>query len=834
MRKMMIKSSSLHPLLLLLLLQLTQLLLILSYFPQLTRAQTYQNISSDTTLTTSGTITSVLSPSGDFAFGFTPLPSNGNTTTDLFLLAIWLAKTADKAIVWTANGNSPAPAGSTLSLSSNGQLLLTGPDGDTIFSSSASGGSHAAMLDTGNLVLVDANSSDLIWQSFNFPTDTILPTQVLSLINAFINTQLQSKLTSTNYSSGRFIFSLKGGDVSLRQLASPINANQSYNSYWSTSTSGSGSKLIFDPLGIVYLELINNTRINITSAGVGSNTAADFYQRATLDFDGVFRHYVYHKGSNGSWAQGWTSQGHVPDDICRAITNDVGSGACGFNSYCQLDGDQRAVCQCPSKYSFIDSSNEYRGCMPDFVAQRCDVDDSARFQLVEMVNTDWPLSDYEHYTPIVEDQCRDYCLSDCFCAVAIFRNGECWKKKLPLSNGKIGGYVGGKALIKVTKDNASSYEPGTITTIVVKKNDRKGLIIAGSSLLGGSVFINILFVVAILFMIFCYPCKRKHPHHQDVSNVSEHGLRCFTYEELREATNGFSEELGSGAFSTVYKGAFLNGKDSICIAVKKLNKVCQDVNKEFLAEVRSIGQTHHKNLVRLLGYCNEEENRLLVYQFMSNGSLTSFLFGEMKLEWNRRVKIILGVARGLLYLHEECITPIIHCDIKSQNILLDDNLVAKISDFGMAKLLGANQTRTNTGIRGTRGFVAPEWFKSMPITVKVDVYSFGVMLLETICCRKHLEESENEEAVVLVYWAYDCYREGRLDILVGSEREALLDMRRVERFVMVAIWCIQEDPSLRPTMPKVVLMLEGSVSVPVPPDPSSYMSSIQEERFLPS
>ncbi|KAM0932373.1 putative protein kinase RLK-Pelle-SD-2b family [Dioscorea sansibarensis] len=822
----MIKSSSLHPLLLLLLLLLTQLLLILSHFPELTRAQTYQNISSDTTLTTSGTTTSVLSPSRDFAFGFTSLPSNGNTTiTDLFLLAIWFAKTEDKTIVWTANGNSPAPAGSKLNLSSNGQLLLTGPDGGTIFSSPASGGSHAALLDTGNLVLVDANSSDLIWQSFENPTDTILPTQVLSLDT--LNSQLQSRLTSADYSSGRFIFKLEGdGDLSLRQLPSPVNADQSYSLYWSTSTSGSGSKLIFNPLGIVYLELTNNTRINVTSAGVGSNTAADFYQRATLDFDGVFRHYVYHKSSNSSWARGWTSQDYVPDDICRAITNDVGSGACGFNSYCQLDGNARAVCQCPSKYSFIDSSNEYRGCMPDFAVQRCDVDDSARFELVEMVNTDWPLSDYEHYTPIVEAQCRDYCLSDCFCAVAIFRNGECWKKKLPLSNGKIGSYVGGKALIKVTKDDASN-EPGAIPTIVVKKNDRKGLIIVGSSLLGGSVFVNILFVVAILFMIFCYPCKRKRPHHQDVSSVLEHGLRCFIYEELQEATNGFSEELGSGAFSTVYKGVFLNGKARICIAVKKLDKVCHDVQKEFLAEVRSIGQTHHKNLVRLLGYCHEGENRLLVYEFMSNGSLTGFLFGETKPDWNKRVNIILGVARGLLYLHEECITPIIHCDIKSQNILLDDNLVAKISDFGMAKLLGANQTRTNTGIRGTRGYVAPEWFKSIPITVKVDVYSFGVMLLETICCRKHLEESENEEAVVLVYWAYDCYKEGRLDILVGSDREVLFDMRRVERFVMVATWCVQEDPSLRPTMQKVVLMLEGSVSVPVPPDPSSYMSSIQ-------
>ncbi|XXG56645.1 hypothetical protein AAC387_Pa03g4006 [Persea americana] len=151
---------------------------------------------------------------------------------------------------------------------------------------------------------------------------------------------------------------------------------------------------------------------------------------------------------------------------------------------------------------------------------------------------------------------------------------------------------------------------------------------------------------------------------------------------------------------------------------------------------------------------------------MSNGSLASFIFGSPKPDWHQRKQIVLGIARGVMYLHEECSTQIIHCDIKPQNILLDDSYTARISDFGLAKLLKADPTRTNSSIRGTKGYVAPEWFKKMAITAKVDVYSFGVMLLEIIYCRKHLESvPENREDAILVDWAWDCYNERRLDLL---------------------------------------------------------------------
>ncbi|XXG56644.1 hypothetical protein AAC387_Pa03g4005 [Persea americana] len=212
---------------------------------------------------------------------------------------------------------------------------------------------------------------------------------------------------------------------------------------------------------------------------------------------------------------------------------------------------------------------------------------------------------------------------------------------------------------------------------------------------------------------------------------------------------------------------------------------------------------------------------------MSNGSVAGFLFGGLRPRWEQRMRIASGIARGLMYLHEECSSQIIHCDIKPQNILLDDCFTARISDFGMAKLLKTDHSRTSTTIRGTRGYFAPEWFKSMMITAKVDVYSYGVMLMEIICCRKNIVlEQQNYDEAILTVWAYDCYKNGRLDMLVDHEEEALNDTGKLNRLVMVAIWCIQEEPSLRPSMKKVTEMIEGAVEVAVPPDPSSFISKL--------
>ncbi|KAI7729198.1 hypothetical protein M8C21_025872 [Ambrosia artemisiifolia] len=350
--------------------------------------------------------------------------------------------------------------------------------------------------------------------------------------------------------------------------------------------------------------------------------------------------------------------------------------------------------------------------------------------------------------------------------------------------------------------------------------NKRSLIFVGPVLLSAYVFVIFLLIVVICVSFFLlYKKKAKNPYPS--SKVVDNNLPHFTYQELVEATNGFKVELGKGAFGIVYKGVV----GTNVVAVKKLDKVLQDGEKEFQTEVNAIARTYHKNLVQLLGYCDEGEHRLLVYEYMSNGTLASFLFGEERPGWNQRSNIALDIAKALSYIHEGCRNQIIiHCDIKPQNILLDDYYSAHISDFGLAKLLAMNQSHTNTGIRGTKGYVAPEWFRNTPVTVKVDAYSYGVLLLETISCRKSVKDNEsgNEYGAILTDWAWVCYQEKILDAFVNNDPEALDDYKKLTTYVMIGLWCVQENPSLRPTMRKVIQMLEGVIEVSNPPCPFPF------------
>ena len=520
----------------------------------------------------------------------------------------------------------------------------------------------------------------------------------------------------------------------------------------------------------------------------------------------------------------WTSIWSIPDNICFSMNVLQGVGVCGYNSICYLKEDKRPKCECPKGYSLIDPNDIYGNCKPDFI-QGCEEDELSSgkdlYDVMEIVNAGWPAADYMRLTSSTRESCKESCLKDCLCAVSVLRGGTCWKKRLPLSNGRIDSSRPSVAFIKIRKDNSTTLSHEYPVSKVIKKN-QNGLIRVTLGLLGASVCVNFMLLGAIC-MGFFFIYNKKRERSLVPQELPESNLPCFTYKELEEATDGFKEELGRGAFGTVYKGYLVQTNANAAVAVKKLSSILKDVEREFKAELKSIGQTHHKNLVRLLGYCDDGQNRLLVYEFLSNGTLASFLFGNLKPAWNQRCEIALGIAKALLYLHEECSTQIIHCDIKPQNILLDEYNIAKVSDFGLAKLLMMNQSKTHTDIRGTKGYVAPEWFRNMPITSKVDVYSFGVVLLEIICCRRSVDmEANMEEKVILTDWAYDCFREGSLDVLVDSEVEALVDRERLEMYVMVSMWCIQENPSLRPNMRKVVQMLEGVVQVHVPPCPSPF------------
>ncbi|KAI7738693.1 hypothetical protein M8C21_030795 [Ambrosia artemisiifolia] len=417
-----------------------------------------------------------------------------------------------------------------------------------------------------------------------------------------------------------------------------------------------------------------------------------------------------------------------------------------------LDGNL-TNCECPQGFSLLDPNDPNGDCKPDFTPNCEEGYDKNQFGLIELTNLDWPGFDYVRVQPTNEETCKTFCLQDCFCAVAIYRDETCWKKKLPLSNGKKDPSLVVKAFLKYRKEDLHDQPPYVSST---EKKTQRSLIVVILSTCVFVIFILSGVICAGFFLIH----KKTTINHYLSSKLVDTNLPRFTYQELVEATGGFKDELGKGAFGTVYKGVI--GVKTV--AVKKLDRVFEDGEKEFKTEVNAIAKTHHKNLVQLLGYCDDGDQRLLVYEYMSNGTLASYLFGDMRPSWKLRSDVIVGIAKGLAYLHEECkcSTQVIHCDINPQNILLDDCYNAKISDFGLAKLLMMNQSRMSTGIRGTKGYVAPEWFRNTLVTAKVDVYSFGVLLLEMISCRKSvvINESDSKDVVeVLTDWAWDCYQE---------------------------------------------------------------------------
>ncbi|XP_073133347.1 G-type lectin S-receptor-like serine/threonine-protein kinase LECRK3 [Henckelia pumila] len=779
--------------------------------PTLATSQAYLNVSLGSYLIADNNNSTWSSPSGDFAFGLRQMPSGG------YLLAIWFNNIPERTIVWAANRDDLAEQGSKVQLFADGRFELDDPSGQQIWNLGVgrpAGVAYGAMLDTGNFVLA-GDSSAVLWQTFDEPSDTMLPTQMLNQ-----GVSLVSGFSETNLSSGRFRLSLQP-DGNLIFYTRNVPTNDDIYGYWSSNTLGRGFQVMFNQSGYIFLAEKNGTIVDFLSSN-GASTG-QYYQRAVLDYDGVFRHYVYPKSGNstGGRPPAWSVSDFLPSNICLLIQQSWGPGACGFNSICSLGIDQKPDCVCPTGYSPVDPNDRMSGCKPDFVAQVCDdqeSQDASHFTLVDMPNTDFPGDDYGFFQPDGEDGCRKACLDDCFCALALYRGNNCWKKKFPLSNGRVDVSLVGKSLLKIRTNNVTLATPGSNQN----KWNRMTLIITGSVLFSSLL----LLIILSAFMLFASRSKGRGSNtvRPLYSAVTGFNIRSFIFEELQEATDGFKEELGRGACSTVYKGSLKNESGGL-IAVKKLNELAKDVEKEFKSEVNTIGRTNHKNLVQLLGYCDEGENKLLVYEYMSNGSVASFLFKNSRPNWYRRVEIAFSTARGLCYLHEECSTQIIHCDIKPQNVLLDESLTAKISDFGLAKILRPDQTGTTTAIRGTRGYVAPEWFRNLPITVKVDVYSFGVLLLELICCRRNVEtHATNENEVILVDWACDCYKEGTMHLLVADDGEALDDIKRFEKFVMIAVWCIQESPSLRPNMKRVLQMLEGSVQVPLPPDPESFIN----------
>ncbi|XP_076935653.1 putative serine/threonine-protein kinase PBL7 [Bidens hawaiensis] len=311
-----------------------------------------------------------------------------------------------------------------------------------------------------------------------------------------------------------------------------------------------------------------------------------------------------------------------------------------------------------------------------------------------------------------------------------------------------------------------------------------------------------------------------HTAESSSSSCSPQPCHQFTFFEIERATRNFNESLviGRGGFGKVYRATIACGKTFLDVAIKRLESTSSQGAVEFWAEVEMLSKLRHSHLVSLIGYCNERQEMILVYECLPNGTLSDHLHKRrMPLTWVRRLKICIGAARGLDYLHSDTgIKPrVIHRDVKSSNILLASNWEAKISDFGLSKISPANQslTHVSTLVRGTFGYLDPDYFHTGRLTRKSDVYAFGVVLYEALCGKQAVDRSIDEEHWGLATWAQDSIKEGRLKHIVDSKLEGRISPKCLKEFALLACQCLHSHPKHRPTMAEVATGLESILAL---------------------
>ncbi|KAJ0097289.1 hypothetical protein Patl1_27803 [Pistacia atlantica] len=591
--------------------------LLLFMFIQVNPAQpTQQNyISPPSELSPAKGPISWYSSSGRFAFGFYKQGSG-------FSVGIRLLIGPEAAVVWTAyRDDPPLSSNATLQLTKDGIILRTDQTKDKVIANSSNSAYSASMCNNGNFEVYN-ESGGIIWSSFDYPTDTLLGGQYL-----YAGSELFSNVSKTNSSTGSFRLKMQeDGNLVLY----PTNTIDEYpEACWASATNGwEPNNLYLNYTG--ELLLLNNRMsiIRILSNMNSSVNQGSIIYRATLDLDGVFRLYSYHFDSVYKTSILWA----VPDYICP-------KGFCGFNSYCTVH-DNQSICRCLPGTDYVDSNKTSRGCEKNFIEQSCKgMNESAGLYNMIAMSIRW--DDYPYLTAYMsEEDCRKSCLEDCNCDAVLYETGLCSKLKYPL-----------KAFRRDSEYLFISYFKTGFKNITIKGDvvdlfESKRPMIVIMLITSGFITCSCVFLAISSFFIFKYRAV-KYKWLLETRNLGlnyEHTLRSFYYKELKKATKGFKEELGKGSFGAVYKGALYKGKK--LVAVKRLEKLVTDGEREFRSEMHVIGRTHHKNLVRLLGYCAEDSKRLLVYEYMSNGSLADLLFQSERFpDWNERVRIGLDVAR---------------------------------------------------------------------------------------------------------------------------------------------------------------------------------------------
>ncbi|XP_058782013.1 putative receptor protein kinase ZmPK1 [Vicia villosa] len=761
----------------------------------------------------------IVSPTGTFTAGFYPVGENA------YSFAIWFTqkhKNLDKAtVVWMANRDQPVNGKrSTLSLLKTGNLVLTDAGYSNVWSTNTNSSKLRELFlsDTGNLILRERSKNDFIlWQSFDFPTDTLLPDQNFT---RYMN--LVSSKSNNKYSSGFYKLFFDNDNLLRLLYDGPIFSSIYWPYPWLVSWEAGRSS--YNNSRVAKLDVLGKFSSSDDFTLMTSDYGTVLQRRLTLDFDGNVRAYSRKHGD-----ENWSISGQFHQQPFKI------HGICGPNSFCINSPEIGRKCLCLPGFSRIDDEDWSQGCKPNFQLS-CNNKTRSETRFQRLPHVQFYGYDYHNQANYSYKQCKHLCLRMSQCIAFRYRMVRdqgmyyCYPKT-QLQNGYSSPHFGGSLYLRVPKRKHVFSHENVIkngSLVCSRHNGVKQLrrsYVKGNE--NGSLkfmlwFATGLGVIEVLcfFMVGCFLFKNRK--HSSVNNhgyvfAAEIGLRKYSYSELKQATKGFREEIGKGAGGTVYKGVL---SDNRVVAIKCLHETNQG-DSEFLAEVSIIGRLNHINLIEMWGYCAEGKHRLLVYEYMKNGSLAENLSSNA-LDWGKRFNIALGTAKALAYLHEECLEWILHCDIKPQNILIDSDYQPKVADFGLSKLLQRNNVDNSSisRMRGTRGYMAPEWVFNLPITSKVDVYSYGVVVLEMITGKNTTTsiqisengmESPNER---LVTWVREkrktvsevrCWVEQIVDPSLGSN----YDFVKLETLATVALNCVEEEKDVRPTMSQVVERLQS-------------------------